>query len=459
VLFAGVCVVHTRHAQFPYHRHPDEPGKAEQVLTRDWNFHHPMLLLRATRLAMDLGKTAPTEQRAVEIGRCVSAGFTAAAIVALSLLAFLWRGTVAMIVAGVCLALHHQLYELSHYMKEDAALLMGAACVALSVAACERKPHGWRAAAVGVGVALAISGKYIGAVMLLVALPVLWRPATGRIERLSLFFAALLVTLLVVNLPLLTNIATFGQSLHREMDFVVRGQRGMTRQVPHAQYWNVFVDNTTPAMWLALGVFASVAWRERRALSRARCLVYAFPIFYAFLLSFSPKSNDRYFLPATAFLTTFAAMGVLDVKHLVRDGPGQRFIMFTCAVALVLLQCCGWGPRHPGLWQYDVAFRHDDAAELVRWIHKSLPPDAIIASDNRAGLPNARRIKEGRVDQPIPQKVLGQRYAADVGTINDLRAAGVTHVAVSESDYGRFFLESHRPQKEEHDSFFRRKIL
>jgi hypothetical protein len=74
-------------------------------------------------------------------------------------------------------------------------------------------------------------------------------------------------------------------------------------------------------------------------------------------------------------------------------------------------------------------------------------------------LPNARRIKEGRVDQPIPQKVLGQRYAADVGTINDLRAAGVTHVAVSESDYGRFFLESLRPQTEEHDSFLRRKFF
>jgi len=353
--------------------------------------------------------------------------------------------------------LHHQLYELSHYMKEDAALLLGTSLVALAVIWFDRRPGRARAAWVGVACALAISGKYIGAVLLLVALPVIWIPRPHRGQRLLAFSAALALTLVVVNLPLLTNAATFRNSFRREMDFAVHGQRGMTRRIPHAQYWNVFIDNTTPAIWLCLVAFGLASWRDRLTLTRAQWCVLAFPFLYAALLSFSPKSNDRYFLPATALLTTFAAIGVRDVARWSDHLQDARAVMPLGAVALLALQFLGWSRTHPGLWQYDVAFRTDDAAELVRWIRKTLPPNAVIASDNRTGLPNERRIEQGRVAEPLSQKVLGKRYAADVGSFAELRAAGVTHVAVSESDYGRFFLEGLRPQTDEDEDFTRRR--
>ena len=60
---------------------------------------------------------------------------------------------------------------------------------------------------------------------------------------------------------------------------------------------------------------------------------------------------------------------------------------------------------------------------------------------------------------PLPQKILAERYVADLGTIDELRAGGVTHLAVSRTDYGRFLLPGLIPQKSEVQEFARRKAF
>src|SRR4051795_11210624 len=117
MLLAFCFALNQRHHHFPYYYHPDEPGKAEQILTGRWNFNHPMLLLTGTRAAVQLFHVRADEQAIVETGRLVSALFMAVAVTALSLTAYLWRGWPAALLSGLALALHHQLYELSHYMK------------------------------------------------------------------------------------------------------------------------------------------------------------------------------------------------------------------------------------------------------------------------------------------------------------------------------------------------------
>ena len=91
-LFTTALLLNTRSNTFPYFYHPDESEKAAQLLTGNWNFHHPVLLLTTTKLAVDAGRVVPREQSVVEVGRWISAAFAAAAIVALSLLAYAWRG-------------------------------------------------------------------------------------------------------------------------------------------------------------------------------------------------------------------------------------------------------------------------------------------------------------------------------------------------------------------------------
>src|SRR5882724_9227570 len=87
-LFTAALLLNTRSNTFPYFYHPDESEKAAQLLTSDWNFHHPMLLLTTSKAAIDIAQVPMHEQNVVEVGRWVSAVFAAAAIVALSLLGF-----------------------------------------------------------------------------------------------------------------------------------------------------------------------------------------------------------------------------------------------------------------------------------------------------------------------------------------------------------------------------------
>lgn len=459
-LFAACLFLHTRHHSFPYFYHPDEPGKVEQVMTGDWNFHHPMLLLATTRAVVQLAGVPLAEQPVVEAGRWVSAAFTACAVVALSVLAFAWRGWAAAIGTGLALLGHHQLFELSHYFKEDPALLAGMSLTFMMLLACWWHPNRWRAALLGVACGLAVSGKYLGVVAIGLAIPVLWHERERRGARLGGFAAALVGTFVAINLPLLLHLATFRESLGREMEFVVKGQRGLTRSVPHTQYWNVFLDNSTPAIWVLLAVFLHARWRERRTLSLPEWMIIAFPYAYALALSFSPKTNDRYFLPATALFTMQAALGAVDFARTFAWRHTRRYWLAGAVAVLVVSQLvCLPAPLDWRTFaEYWSAFQVDDNVELQAWA-RQLPPTAIIAKDSRIALPDATDKRDLKRYGSIPPKVLSGRFAADFGTVEELRAKGVTHVAVSQSDYGRFFLKGLRPQHGEEADFARRKAF
>lgn len=461
VLFAATLLLHTQHNSFPYFYHPDEAEKTDQVLTGEWNFHHPMLLLSTTKVAVQSFGVERNPQAVVVAGRWMSAAFTAGAVLALALLAYAWRGWAASLAAGGALLLHHQLFELAHYMKEDTALLLGLALSFLAAYAFWQKPSGWRAAGLGVAVAVAISGKYLGVVALAAALPVLWLTPGGRGWRILIFGAALVAVLVVVNLPLLLQFGVFEKSFGREVNLVVHGQRGLTRSVPHAQYWSVFRDNTTPVIWVLLLVFLASRWPDRRSLAPVQWLVIAFPFVFALALSFSPKTNDRYLLPATALFTLLAALGVADAGKLLGRWMPRRWALTMCAVLLVAGQVATL-PR-PLDWRifssYFAAFQRDDNAALLAWVKNALPPDAVIAKDSRIRLPDPKSKDDAQRYAPMPQKILAARYAADVGTMQELRDRGVTHLAVSESDYGKFFIRSLRPQPREAADFARRKVF
>lgn len=458
-IFTLSLVLNTRHNDFPWHYHPDEPGKVEQVIEGRWNFHHPMLLLGTTRIFVD---GATPGQTVVETGRTVSAAFMSGAIVALSLLSWRWRGRGAAVATGLVLATHHQLYELSHYFKEDAALLLGLSAAALAAWLYAERPTLLRAAILGAACALAISGKYLGIVSLAFAIPVL---ATRRAPRAAVSFVlSILVVLAAINWPMLTSPETFAASFARETELVAKGQSGMTRRVPHAQYWSIFLDNTTPVMWALLLVFLWSRWRHRHSMSLVEIIVSVFPFAFALALSFSPKSNDRYFLPATAFFSLLAVIGAGDLASWLSVRWPRRAVLAATSLALVLGQFPSWTASRPGWLVYDDAFQRDDIRDLIDWLRLTVPPDAVIAKDNRVPLADPARKKHAHRLGEVPQKIVTPRsigvksdFAADIGTIEEMLARGITHVAVSESDYGKFFLPGLRPQESERADFERRR--
>jgi hypothetical protein len=316
-----------------------------------------------------------------------------------------------------------------------------------------QQPTRLRAVVLGVAVACAISGKYIGLSVLVVVGPVLWHTSRAdRTARLLAFAGALCVALLLVNLPLVMNPAGFAHSFDREMQLVVHGQQGTTRRVPHTLYLNIFRDNTTPVMWVLLIIFLVERWRERRVLHQVEWLLIAFPFLYTAALSFSPKSNDRYFLPATALFTLFAAFGALDAARLLTRWISLRWATVAVVAILVAAQLPSWG-------RYEFAFQHDDNRELIDWIETHLPDTAVIAKDSRIQLPDPNSVRDAKRFDPLKQKILAKKFAADIGTIDELRKMGVTHVAVSETDYGRFFLDGVEPKKNEVNDFNRRKAF
>jgi hypothetical protein len=449
-LFAAALALNTLHNDFPWYYHPDEPGKVEQIQEGRWNMHHPLLQLGGTRVAAHwLGASSGDE--IARIGRALAAAFTAGAIVALTLLAFRWRGWPAAVLTGLVLLWHHQLFELAHYLKEDPSLLFGLSLALLALWLFDEAPTLARAACFGAACGIAVSAKYVGAMILLAAVAVLARH--WQWSRTGAFLAAWIAAFSAINWPLFSEFATFQRSFHREVDLVVRGQGGTTQNVPHAEYWTIFRDNTTPVLWLLLAVFFAVRWRERHRLPLRAWILILAPILYTVALSLSPKTNDRYFLPASALFSLFAAVGASDLAR-IWPRPG---VWAGAALLLVAAQFPSWSASRPGWLEYERAFRIDDNAQLIAFLQREVPPDAVLLKDNRIALPDPKRRKHAARLGIVPQKVVARRFAADLAPFDELAARGITHVIASESDYGKFYRRSIRPQQGEEEDFARRR--
>jgi len=452
--FALALGVFTRHDHFPSFYHPDEPSKARQLIQGEFNFNHPLLLLQTARVVAYFTKAGDSQQTVTEAGRFSSALFSAAAIACLVLVAAHLRGSWAAVAAGLLLVTNSQLYELSHYMKEDPALVFGIAAFFLALVRCWIAPSPTRFLLLGGAAALAISGKYIGALVL----PVAFLPIFAHRARwacwLGCFVAGLFLILAAINYPMAGEFAKFTSNVEREMDYAAHGHKGLTRSVPHGVYTKVFIDAAGPFVCALLVIYyagllrVGYRWRNLHASEWALAL---FPVAYAIILSFSPKTHHRYFLPDTLLFCTIAALAVF---HPATDRLSHisRIVRHVLLGGAIIWSCAK-------LVRVDAAFQNDSRQALIEYVKKNVPPDATIVQDKRVNLPS--RDEKRHADSPyfVDQTMLGKLFAADVGTIDELRARGIRYVAVANDDYNRFFLKTHKPKAEERDEYERRKAF
>ena len=147
-LFAAAFTLFTRDNHHPFFYHPDEYGKAKQIVdgTRSFNFNHPLLLLNVAKpLKKFWGKgandTKPVKlQKATEAGRTASALFAALAVVALAVAGYFLAGLGGAIGVAVVTMFHPMLFEHAHIFKEDTALTMGLAFTVLASALFTAEP-------------------------------------------------------------------------------------------------------------------------------------------------------------------------------------------------------------------------------------------------------------------------------------------------------------------------------
>lgn len=440
----------TRHNDFPFYYHTDEPGKVNQVLTGERNFHHPLLLLESTEVAMFLTHAEWQPQPAVEAGRAVSAFFAAAAITALVLLTWGLGGPKAGLLAGALLVTHPVIFELAHYMKEDCALLAGVAWSFFAMERYARRPTLWRAGLVGVAAGFAASGKAIGLVIAGVAVLVLLvSPRPGRRwdwqAALIVLFTAFLV-FAAVNFESFIHRSGAKHGLSKEMKRIDMraNERGQTIEV---KYVSKFGRVISIPLLLATAFLIRRRWLERRDVSIFVWVLIAFPLVFAAILSVAPVTKERYLLPVFALFCVLGALGLVEMAT-TRTFRWSRVVAILLAVIAI-----AW--HLPNLLRYQHEFSLDDRRDVIAWIKANLPPDAIIAHDRRARLDFAQ--EWGGPDFQFPQQTrMTRRYAADLGSLKKLRHDHILYVLACEQDYHTALRERSHPSKDdkERETFY-----
>ncbi len=476
-LFIGSFILFTRHHDFPYSYHPDEGGKVTQIIQGIRNYHHPLLLLSATDIASRVGFVPRTPQAIVETGRGVSAAFAAGTVAALALLAWLRYGALAGWGAGLAVALQAELFETAHYLKEDPALVFGLALSLLAAQCWWRAPDRRTLRFLAIACGLAAAGKYLGIVALALALPlVIWHRAAAaaldRRARLKLFAIVFGLTFLAANLPLFaTKLSSPFRSIRNEVQGVAEGSRGLTRQAPHAEYLRMLRTDTPPVVAILAGLYAAALLATARRRTPPEWATLLFPLGYLALISCSPKIAPRYLLPVNALLPLLAVFGAAEIiRHFITPSSnwfrmssipvlggigaaetGEGFVSLSrrrrTVSEFVLAALAGWiiWSELPRLRESYDGFRHDDPTAVAEWIKANLPPDAVIAEDHRVNL-SPTKAEGFSAAARVPQKVLDANFAPDLGTVDELLAKGVTHIAVCRQSYGRYFSDETQAQ-------------
>lgn len=460
--FASGLLLYTRANDMPYYYHSDEPSKVDQVVgARKLNFKHPLLLMNATRVAARWTGVGEDKQRAARTGRFVSASFAAASVALLVLLACLQRGALTAVLAAPILLLSHGLFTFAHFMKEDTALLLGVSASLVAAAAFLRRPSGAGALLLGVGAGLAISGKYVGAVMLAVALSVALlgagrraEGAPGRALALGLFLAGLVATLLVVNVTILFEWKRFRAGLAYETDHATTGGGKPFASILSLAYVFGLLDQSTwPIRILAVGWVAFLVAHFRRW-RPDDWLVALFPAFYLAVLWASPIKAVRYLLPVVVLAHLLAAYGLgALVAGLARPGRAR---VAAAAVGLLLVLA----PQVVTLRAYADAFARDSRLQLYDFVRRELPADAHILQDRYAGLPDRDWGYWTASNAPLPQPLRTLHFVAELGGLDAMRAMGIEYVAVCGRAYERFFSE-HKAfgSREAEERFLRHKAV
>lgn len=447
--FAIALLLYTSNNRFPYYYHPDEPSKVRQIESGSRNFHHPLLLLTATDLAVRLLRIQPRSQNVVIAGRWCAAIFAAIAAAGFSVIAFSYAGAAGAAWAGILVLLHQRLLELAHFMKEDTGLLMGVVLTLLAAHQFWRSPSRSRAAWLGCAAAVAVSAKYVGVVMLAAALPVLACRRPFSWSHVLVFSGTLLAVLVLINWSLIISPNEFRNALSGELA-MLNQHAGVQLSFSHFDWVKGLLHETAIPLWIFVGYHLRTVWLTRACISMPEWILTAFPLVFGLIISTTSAQSGRYLLPAMIPIYLFAALGIVEMW---RDGGSRWRPAIAAAIALSLFFAAY---RTAGV---ELAFQSDSRAELVKWIAAHLPANAVIVEDQRVGLRSWDRMALTHDSQPLRQKIVSAPFAADVDTLAGLRKRGVTHVAITDSAYQRFMKTRATSTAGFEDAFARRRTF
>ena len=434
VFVAWSFFFYTRNQTHPFYYEKDAPTKVEQVVSGERNFFHPLLMLNTTDAAMRMTGAPRTEQEASNVGHIVMAIFGAVSVGAFVLFGFHCGGWFSALAVGVFLGLNDLMLTLTHYFKEDPALLVGLALSFLAMKFFHECPTLPRAAWLGAACAVAISGKYVGLAALILALPLVLVPPGPRLARLGVMLGVGLVVLLAIDWQWVVHFSALRAGIHSEMHDLL-GRDEMVKKVPHIQQVIETYRSDLP-IFVGIGVLLQIAHLVGRGGRRrpVEWMLVVYPLVFTVILAWSPRLFERHFLPVFICLWVSSGLGWVNaIRWIWQKFP--RLPAWSIAVGtLAAVACAGRLPRNFFHRHHELGSDH--RALLAEWIRENVPADAVIAQDRRVFLENPDG--SPRPDLGLPQRIVTEGWLSDIGTLAELRKRGVTHVAMHMLDSGRF---------------------
>ena len=435
---------------FPFYYHVDEPGKARQILTEERNLHHPLLMLTTTETIVRVAGIPPNPQIITQTGRWVSATFNALAVGLLAWTVAQALGTFTGWIAGLIAATHWNIFELSHYFKEDPSLAFGIMTAIAAVAWWRRSQGLASALGLGAALALALSGKYFGVIALLL-LPLVWwqyPPAKGRrISSALAILGAFAGVFSLINWGLLTQPDVLQASLEKETTGVLQGGQVATHSFFHVGFFKRFYQVARVAALPGLVFFLIFSVRKLRRLPLEMLALVILPFFLAIILGFSQKDSGRYFLPGVFGVCAVAALGWHDWLQWARLQKHVWVKALTVIAALVTI-----GGAADRLMDYVHGFGEGSREMLSLWIKENLPADAVIAQTETTKLSDPTLVERGSLPSMFPQKLVTIDDLPEDFTLDQLRAKGVTHLAATEPEW-HLFLKGGKVREKAKDKF------
>jgi Dolichyl-phosphate-mannose-protein mannosyltransferase len=405
---------------FPSAWHWDEPSKVQQILTDDWNFNHPQLLLTATRVVLWLFDRTPSAQGVLLAGRFCSAAFTAASVVVLALLAKKLSGNLAGWCALLWIGSGAFTFGLAHYFKEDTALIFGLSVFAFFLTRFEESPIATHAVFLGIGAGLAASGKYIGLAVLPLALIgafLLARKVGSGSVRLTVIVAvSSLATFALVNLSGLTHLFAFSGAMKREFLHVLTEHGGFISPITDP----VLVAQVLTCANLALlGLLAFIVLRRNELRRRfVLAALILLPLLFLALAQLSVIKLERYTLPTIVFVQCLGACGIAGLA-----ATGSAALRIAAAAVFLI----GLAMNVSQFATTIDTMRHGSRTDVAAWIRSHVPANSTIAESPTVEL-NA---------DSVPYPKLPQTFVP-IGSFDQMRAQGVQYLVVSDRSYDRF---------------------
>lgn len=466
LLFGACFFLYTRHNEFPFVYHPDESTKV-QMVRKDYNkFYHPLLLMTPTRFiawALDIKGWEDVPK----LGRTVSAVFGSLAVVAFCLLGWRRGGLFGGLAVGLPVGLSHSLFTYSHYFKEDTALVVGIAWTLWALGEFLHARKGWSVFALGLGAALAVSGKYVGVVAPVMAFAFLMAAPLAsdrdrRWRRAMLFFGPFLAVVIAINYDIVVEAAQFHEGLAAETRHVSTHHKGLIyTPSPVVNAYILSRETILPVLLLgvgyglfALGTRLRAGWRRWRGRTSAHdadtvdaarwrppptidATLAGFALGFTGMLCFSSLQSGRYMLPVTVTVSALAGLALVELRQRWRERGGFGNKVCPALLAVIVL----WQSVVTGI--YYTQFASDSRDRVAAWIPEHLPKGSRIAQDTMGGLGTVK-VQSGRVvAYSIPVDRVG--HLGDAGSPEELARKGYTHALACSMNYGRFFSVFVRP--------------